>query len=182
MLKLPESLRKELSRPHGRVYKNGEKIFERIEEIKKSLIFACVGDFVSYCAFLASLRPNIVVIDGKTLRKKNLRFEVPKDYKKIETKNPPGFITSELIRVLMRSVELSMAGNRVAVIVDGEEDLAVMPLALLMPENSVIFYGQPGEGVVALYINKDMKDQILKFLKQMVVVEESEELRNLGVI
>lgn len=35
MLKLPESLRGELARPHGKVYRDGEGIFKKIDEIKR---------------------------------------------------------------------------------------------------------------------------------------------------
>ncbi|MEM4524682.1 MAG: hypothetical protein QXF29_06270, partial [Archaeoglobaceae archaeon] len=61
MLKLPEYLRSELSKPYGKVYRNGEKVFERIEEVKTCSKLACVGDYVSYCAFLAKIEPDIVV-------------------------------------------------------------------------------------------------------------------------
>ncbi|MEM4524263.1 MAG: GTP-dependent dephospho-CoA kinase family protein, partial [Archaeoglobaceae archaeon] len=120
--------------------------------------------------------------DGKTLRERKMELKIPENYEKMIAKNPAGFITSELIGVLRRAVDASMSNKKVAVIVDGEEDLAVIPLSLLMPENSLICYGQPGEGVVALVLDKKIKEVILKLLKQMVVVEKSEEIKSLGVM
>ncbi|MEM0203981.1 MAG: DUF359 domain-containing protein [Archaeoglobaceae archaeon] len=182
MLRLPDSLREELAKPHGRLYRDGERVFEKIEELKSCSMLACVGDFVAYCAFVVKIKPEIVVLDGKTLREKDLRLEVPEEYSKIYARNPPGFITSELIGALKKAVEIAKANRRVAVFIDGEEDLAVMPLGLLLPENSLIVYGQPNQGVVALVVDGDAKAKILKLLKQMILVEESDELRSLGVI
>ncbi len=180
MIKLPESLRCELSRPYGRIYRDGERIFDRIEEVKKCSKFACVGDLVSRCAFLANLEPDIVVIDGKTLREKEIDFKLPESYERIYARNPAGFITSDLVRALRRAVEMALSNRKIAVIVDGEEDLAVIPLSLLMPESSLICYGQPGEGVVALVVDETLRMIVLKLLKQMLVLEEDEEIRRLG--
>ncbi|MFN3383926.1 MAG: GTP-dependent dephospho-CoA kinase family protein [Archaeoglobaceae archaeon] len=181
MLKLPDSLREELAKPHGRLYKDGEKVFEKIEELRDCSMLACVGDIVVHCAFLVKIKPEIIVLDGKTLRERNLKFEIPEEYSRIYAKNPPGFITPELINALKKAVELAKT-RKVAVLIDGEEDLAVMPLGLLLPEKSLVVYGQPGEGVVALMIDEGVKVEILKLLKQMILVEESDELRSLGVI
>ncbi|MEM2727167.1 MAG: DUF359 domain-containing protein, partial [Archaeoglobaceae archaeon] len=118
----------------------------------------------------------------KTLREKNLEFEVPKYYERVEVKNPPAYITSELVRVIEGAVKKAEEGKKTLIFVIGEEDLAVMPLGILMPERSLILYGQPKEGVVAFMIDKEKKLLILKLLKQMEIVEKSDELRKLGVI
>lgn len=182
MLRLPENLRSELSKPHGKLYRNGERVLERIEEIKHSKILAVVGDFVAYCAFKLKIYPHIVIIDGKTLREKNLELKIPEEYIKIEVRNPPAFITSELINAIEKAVKLVQEGKRSLIFVIGEEDLAVMPLGIFLPENSLILYGQPKEGVVAFMIDREKKLLILKLLKQMELVERSDELRKLGVI
>jgi len=80
---------------------------------------------------------------------------------------------------LRKAVEMALSNRKIAVIVDGEEDLAVIPLSLLMPESSLICYGQPGEGVVALVVDEERKMMVLKLLKQMLVLEEDEEIRRL---
>ncbi|MCS7143905.1 MAG: DUF359 domain-containing protein [Archaeoglobaceae archaeon] len=182
MLKLPERLRSELSKPYGKLYRDGERVLEKVEEIKEAKIIAVVGDFVAYCAFKVGILPHIVIIDGKTLREKNLEFEIPKEYERFEVKNPPAFITSELIKGVEKAVKRANEGRKSLIFVLGEEDLAVMPLGILMPENSLILYGQPKEGVVAFMIDREKKLLILKLLKQMEIVEKSDELRKLGVV
>ncbi|MDI9610350.1 MAG: DUF359 domain-containing protein [Archaeoglobales archaeon] len=182
MLRLPEKLRAELSKPYGKLYRDGERVLEKVEEIKNSKILAVVGDFVAYCAFKVRILPHIVIIDGKTLRERNLELEVPEEYERVEVKNPPAFITPELVRAIEIAVKKAKEGGKSLIFVIGEEDLAVMPLGILLPERSLILYGQPKEGVVAFTIDQEKKLLILKLLKQMEIVERSEELRKLGVI
>jgi len=40
------------------------------------------------------------------------------------------------------------------IIVNGEEDLAVIPCVLMAPNDSIILYGQPGEGIVVVEADK----------------------------
>lgn len=182
MLRLPDELRAELSKPHGRLYRDGERVLEKVSELRDAKLLAVVGDFVSYCAFKIGILPHIVIIDGKTLREKSLELEIPEEYERVEVENPPAVITSKLVLEIERAVKRAESGGKSLIFVIGEEDLAVMPLGIFMPEGSLILYGQPGEGVVALMIDREKKLLILKLLKQMEVVEESEELRKLGVV
>jgi len=182
MLRLPDELRAELSKPHGRLYRDGERVLEKVSELRDAKLLAVVGDFVSYCAFKIGILPHIVIIDGKTLREKSLELEIPEEYERVEVENPPAVITSKLVLEIERAVKRAESGGKSLIFVIGEEDLAVMPLSIFMPEGSLILYGQPGEGVVALMIDREKKLLILKLLKQMEVVEESEELRKLGVV
>ncbi len=47
--------------------------------------------------------------------------------------------------------------------VDGEEDLAVLPCVLTAPPESVVLYGQPGEGVVLCEVDR-FKDIAKEFM------------------
>ncbi|MDK2795991.1 MAG: GTP-dependent dephospho-CoA kinase [Archaeoglobaceae archaeon] len=182
MLRLPEKLRTELAKPYGKLYKDGERVLEKVSEIRDAKLVAVVGDFVAYCAFKVGIFPQIVIVDGKTLREKNLELDIPEDYERIEANNPAGFITSELVIAIEKAVKNAENGKRTLIFVMGEEDLAVMPLGIFMPPGSLILYGQPKEGVVAFMIDREKKFLILKLLKQMEVVEKSEELRKLEVV
>lgn len=182
MLRLPEELRTELAKPYGKLYRDGERVLEKVAEIRDAKLVAVVGDFVAYCAFKVGIFPQIVIIDGKTLREKNLELDIPEGYEIIEVNNPASFLTSELVKAIEKAVKSAEDGKRALIFVIGEEDLAVMPLAIFMPSGSLILYGQPKEGVVALVIDQEKKLLILKLLKQMEIVEKSEELKKLGVV
>ena len=50
--------------------------------------------------------------------------------------------------------------------IDGEEDLAVLPLVMEAPLGSLVFYGQPGVGVVSIHVNKDSKKMVAEILSK----------------
>ena len=51
--------------------------------------------------------------------------------------------------------------------VDGEEDLLLMPAVLHAPPGAVLFYGEPGEGLVAVYPDDKLKEKMMHFLGMM---------------
>jgi len=63
------------------------------------------------------------------------------------------------------------------VIVEGEEDLAVIPLALLVAPGSIVIYGQPGEGVVIRRIDEGAREDARRLLS--FFVSDSGETMNL---
>ncbi len=174
--RLPDSLREELAKPHGKLYRgSGKELLREVEEIKDCRLFCCVGDLVTASAIEVGAIPDIAVVDGKTLREEEVGLDYSHFEARLDAENPPACITCELISALRKAVELAEGGKKALVFVHGEEDLAVMPLGLLLPENSLIVYGQPGEGVVALVIDEEKKLLILSLLRRMERVGECHE-------
>ena len=56
----------------------------------------------------------------------------------------------------------------VRVFVKGEEDLLVLPVLVHAPENSVVLYGQPDEGLVIVPVNQEARDKANKIMDLMV--------------
>jgi len=52
--------------------------------------------------------------------------------------------------------------------VDGEEDLAVIPLVIASNEGSIILYGQPGEGVVFCKVDREAKEKARDMLTYFI--------------
>ena len=77
--------------------------------------------------------------------------------------NPPGTITDELWETIEKAKYLAAEESNILIVVNGEEDLAVIPCVLMAPENTVILYGQPGEGIVVVEADK-IKDTAKKML------------------
>ena len=177
MLKLTEELRKILSEPQGKLYEG-----EGVKPIKSALseinfaILACVGDIVTYYTLKSQFKPDIVVIDGKSIRKSlnsGIKAEIDRmtlNYTSIEAKNPAGHITEDLVEKLFEAIKIVKSGSRAKVFVDGEEDLAVMPLAIMLPKGSLIVYGQPKRGVVAIAVTQEKKIEIFDLVKKMEVL------------
>jgi hypothetical protein len=186
LIKLPESLREYFGKPHGKLYEgSGEELYKQIEEVKEARLIACVGDVVSYFALKASIEPDIVIFDAKTKREEvDQEFlekinSLTENYAEIEVSNPQAVISLELVEGLVEAVSTAERGERVKIFVRGEEDLATMPLIAILPENSVILYGMPGRGVIALEITRDKKLLILDVLQKMEKGERGEEIINI---
>jgi uncharacterized protein (UPF0218 family) len=84
--------------------------------------------------------------------------------RRLTAKNPPGTITDELAEAIGDLVR-----NPPGVIfVDGEEDLAVIPLVLAAPAGAAILYGQPGEGVVLRIVDETARQEAASMLEVFV--------------
>jgi len=184
MLKLTDELRKILSEPQGELYEGeGSEPLIRALSGRSYSFLACVGDVVSYYALRLNFCPDIIVIDGKSVRRsvEGLRREIiamSEGYVEITARNPPGYITEDLVEKVHMAVKSARVGKKVRVFVDGEEDLAVMPLTVMLPKSSLIVYGQPGRGVVALDVDSK-RGEVLRYIESMEVirVETLEKLR-----
>jgi len=82
----------------------------------------------------------------------------------INVKNPAGTRTDELIRALTYAV----AHPPVTINVDGEEDLAVIPLILAAPLGTIILYGQPHKGVVVRTVTREAQETAQRFLDHFI--------------
>ena len=55
----------------------------------------------------------------------------------------------------------------VRISVNGEEDLLVIPVCIYAPENAIILYGQPNEGLVIVKITSEIRNKTQKLLDLM---------------
>lgn len=66
------------------------------------------------------------------------------------------------------AMKQAFAGDKpVMVLIDGEEDLLTIPAVIEAPVGSVVFYGQPLEGVVAVSVDEKSKSKAREVLQQM---------------
>lgn len=159
MLTLPKEHRKLFREPFGELHQSIEEI---IPLISKSCVYA-VGDVVTHNLHRNGITPAIAVIDGHTMRSPcnqmpALRGEC------INVKNPAGTLTDELIQALTYAV----LHPPVTINVDGEEDLAVIPLILAAPLGAIVLYGQPHKGVVMRTVNRKAQQTAQHFLNHFI--------------
>jgi hypothetical protein len=161
MLILPPEHRWLFKEPFGTLFSD----FSKVIPLLKGKHFCTVGDVVTHNALSAGLIPSIGIIDGFTERSPYLRM--PEIHGHIlHVTNPAGTITDELISALHEAQKKMPC----VVIVEGEEDLAVLPLTEIMPDETIILYGQPGEGLVLCEVNAKLRDNTKKFLSYFVSV------------
>jgi len=162
MLLLSEEARTLLKKPFGTLYSD----FFQIIPLLKSKFVCTVGDVVSKNAFNAGITPSIAVIDGITKRTESVEHEgIPVERITHHVQNKPGTISDELIEVLRDA----MMHNPSIVLVDGEEDLAVLPLSEMLPQESIILYGQPNEGVVLCEVTPSLQRKTQNILSTFTI-------------
>ena len=164
-MQLPDDLRDQLKNPLGNLIRDNDPNKENIiKEISAESVLITVGDRTTENMLQLGLKPQIQIIDG--LEKRNQRL-VPTDdtiNTSFSCKNPPGEITEESIQVIQKAFP---SKPPVRITVDGEEDLLVLPVCVFAPENSVVMYGQPNEGLVVVDITPEIQAKVQKILDTM---------------
>jgi uncharacterized protein (UPF0218 family) len=159
MLRLPEAHRDLFKRPFGTLY---GCIGELLPRLEGRAVYA-VGDVVTHNLVDSGLVPDIAIIDGYTMRSPCTRSPLLQA-RRLTAKNPPGTITDELTE----AIDDLLRNPPGVIFVDGEEDLAVIPLVLAAPNGAAILYGQPGEGVVLRIVDDAAKREAASMLDVFV--------------
>ncbi len=161
-MRLPESLRDRLKSPFGTLFSNMEKAVEYMGKKRCSRIIS-VGDVVTATILEKGIRPDVAVVDYKTMRaaagerlKRAIEaFNVPTH----RVTNPAATISEEL----WKAFDLPPP---IKIVVDGEEDLATLVAIAKSPLGSCVIYGQPRRGVVVVEITQEKKQEVEEILKQ----------------
>lgn len=137
-----------------------ENILKHLEE--NSYIIT-VGDRTTEKMIDFDLIPSLQIVDGIEKREKR---EPPKlvNATEITVDNPPAEITSQSIDVIKKAFSME---SPVRILVTGEEDLLVLPVCIHAPENSVVMYGQPNEGLVIVKITSEIRNKAQSLLDLM---------------
>ena len=158
-------LRRRLKRPLGKLF-TPEQIdsesFRRI--LRDAARVVTVGDRVTDTMEALGRTPDIQIVDAVEERRVRKAPEVP--FKKlIRVKNPAGTLTSRAISAARRSFR--EVPTPVRILVDGEEDLMAIPALACAPDGTVIYYGQPGVGVVVVSANEESRQRATRTLEKM---------------
>jgi uncharacterized protein (UPF0218 family) len=158
-------LRDKFKEPFGLLIKGSfDQTMAKMREIKTQnppKIIA-VGDIVTKNLQDYKIPTDLSIIDNQSMRKKVQPITYTPNT--VNVKNPQGTITKEAIETIKNSLKKN---DPVHIVVDGEEDLLVLIAVLYAPENSVVVYGQPYEGIVLVKVSSEKKTEASKFLKAM---------------
>lgn len=155
MLRLPDEHRALFRDPFGTLYPE----FDSIIPIIAGKAIYTVGDVVTAKTLKAGILPAIAIIDGYT-RRLPCPPALLHQARQILVKNPAGTITDELVDAIQDAADNPPA----LIVVDGEEDLAVLPVILAVPEGGLLLYGQPGEGAVLCTVDQPAKERAQSML------------------
>lgn len=168
-LKLPQDLRKELQKPFGELLKD----VNDLSKDKDNLVIT-VGDITTKVFNEKSLGQDISVIDFKVAREKKFYSILELGFKGqeniLKADNPAGHITSVLFKKLSEIFKSDIKG-KVILEINGEEDLSVLPLVLLAPLGSLIFYGQSNQGMVKVVVSEETKEKAYELVNRFEMLK-----------
>ncbi|MBS3815128.1 MAG: GTP-dependent dephospho-CoA kinase family protein [Hadesarchaea archaeon] len=164
---MPDDSRHLFKEPFGELFETTREAIDYLNDMEfKQLI--SVGDFVTAELLRNDVQPDVIIVDY-SVERSPASSEIKKiiediSVSSVRVKNPAGHITEEL------EEEVKSAVPPLKIIVDGEEDLATIPAVLYTPLNSLVVYGQPGQGMVLVKATEEKK----KEFRDLMDVFESE--------
>ena len=163
-MKLPDSLRDQLKIPLGLLLpeNKADKINIQKHLLPNSYVIT-VGDRTTKKMIEFGLIPSLQIIDGQEKREKK---DPPKLANAIEltVENPAAEITPQSIDVIKNAFTMKPP---VRLFVVGEEDLLVLPVCIHAPDNAIVLYGQPNEGLVIVRITPEIRNKAQSILDLM---------------
>ena len=163
-MKLPNSLRDQFKNPLGVLLPEDMADKTHISEyLSDNSYIITVGDRTTEKMIYFGLIPSLQIIDGVEKREKR---ELPKleNATKLTVDNPAAEITAQSIDVIKQAFTLQ---SPVRIVVNGEEDLLVIPVCVHAPENSVVLYGQPNKGLVIVKVTPEIRNKTQGLLDLM---------------
>lgn len=164
---LTPSLRRELKSPLGLLIQGTfDETMERLRDLideERPLILISVGDVVSKNMLEHGIQPEVLIVDNKVMREKIAPIQA-KASQTFHMKNPAGTLTEKAWTVMQEALKEK---KRTRVLVDGEEDLLTLVAVLCAPENSLVVYGQPHKGIVAVKVTEQKKESVRRIVDAM---------------
>ncbi len=163
-MKLPDSLRDQLKIPLGILLPESQTDKTNIKKhLSENSYIITVGDRTTEKMIEFGLIPSLQIIDSQ---EKRVKREPPKlaNATELTVDNPAAEITLQSIDIIKKAFTMHPP---VRLSVNGEEDLLVIPACIHAPENAIVLYGQPNEGLVIVKITPEIRNKTQKLLDSM---------------
>ncbi|MFB5638424.1 MAG: GTP-dependent dephospho-CoA kinase family protein [Nitrosarchaeum sp.] len=132
--------------------------------LQKNSYLITVGDRTTEKMINFGLIPSLQIIDNQEKRIKRKPLKNNNKYTELVCNNPAAEITQQSIDTIKKAF---VSKTPVRLTVEGEEDLLVLPVCVHAPENSVVMYGQPNEGLVIVQITPEIRNKTQRLLDLM---------------
>jgi len=170
---LTPELRRKLKEPIGTLIRGSfSETMKRFKDVmgKENLPYIIsVGDTVSKNLAKNNVHPRLAIVDNRVMRRNIQPIPLTVD-KTTRVKNAPGTITREAVEAIQEAIK---SKHRFKIVVEGEEDLLTLIAVLYAPENSLVVYGQPHEGIVVVKVTREKKAEVAGILKAMENVRKT---------
>ncbi|MCS4539722.1 MAG: GTP-dependent dephospho-CoA kinase family protein [Thaumarchaeota archaeon] len=162
---LTPSVRRRLKKPLGRLLLAPQlRSRAHLLELAEAKLVITVGDRVTDTLHALGRTPDVQIVDGMERRIKRDAPHVPY-VRQLLVKNRAGRITHQAMNCIRISVRSRQ--KPVRVLVEGEEDLLLIPAVIEAPLDSLAYYGQPKVGVILVGVDEEAKGRARKILGQM---------------
>jgi len=143
------------------------KQLKELVKKEKSTKIISVGDVVTQNMTQHNIPIHVVIVDNKVMREPIQPVQVT-TRQTVNVKNPPGSLTPETWTTIEKAIKRKA---QTRVLVEGEEDLLTLVAVLSAPQNSIVIYGQPHEGIVIVKVNKSVKEKVRRIIEAMEPLE-----------
>lgn len=159
---LSDSLRAQLKSPLGTLIADSKVTRDTIlGHIGTSTVVITVGDRTTERLIGFGIMPHLQIVDSIEERNPRGPVPLPPNTLEISCVNSAGDISGQCIERIRHALH---SGNRVRLTVEGEEDLLAIPACIHAPQNSVLLYGQPGEGIVVVRVDDSVRHKTQRLL------------------
>ncbi|MEM2759410.1 MAG: GTP-dependent dephospho-CoA kinase family protein [Nitrososphaerales archaeon] len=150
-------------KPIGTLLRNDQITLKTLAPYLKSIMIISVGDATTDKLLELGVVPAIQIVDG---RERRVERDLPlENYAKaIKCSNPAGTISMDSINAFKEAL---ISEKPVRIIVDGEEDLLGAVVLALAPNDTVMFYGQPLEGLVVVRVNNESRSKLREVINKI---------------
>jgi uncharacterized protein (UPF0218 family) len=161
---LPDNLRDKLKKPIGFLIRDSDVTKESVlKNIPADSFVITVGDATTEKLLKYGIIPSLQIVDGV---EKRIKRDLPSGdvQTALNCINPAAEITTESLNTIKKAFQST---TPVRIAVTGEEDLLVLPVIVFAPDNSVVLYGQPNEGLVIVPINAEIRNKAQSIMNSM---------------
>ncbi|MBI5613294.1 pantetheine-phosphate adenylyltransferase [Candidatus Gottesmanbacteria bacterium] len=168
-LVMPESLRALLGKPLGKVL-TGSDILASIKNHETSVIIT-VGDMATKTVVDFGVVPHVAIMDNAVERRVYRQSaDVINSLEengsiRADVASGPGYMSKAAINAVSKAVLLK---ENSIIVVNGEEDLLALPVIVHATLGSIVYYGQPGRGLVEVIISQAVKNEVQKLLQKFI--------------
>jgi hypothetical protein len=164
-VKLPNSLRDQFKTPLGDLIPESQANKLNIQKhLQENSYLITVGDRTTEKMIDFGLIPSLQIIDNQEKRVKREPAKNNHTYTELICDNPAAEITPQSIDSIKKAF---VSKTPVRLTVTGEEDLLVIPVCIHAPENSIVMYGQPNEGLVIVKVTTEIRNKTQRLLDLM---------------
>ena len=137
---------------------------EQLQSDEGAPFVVVVGDSTLETFITHKISYDLGIYDFQKKRQEDISEILKPIEPELTATNPAGSISLHLTK----SLQTALNQNLKHLFVQGEEDLATVALFLLLPLNSIVYYGQPNLGIVRVVITEDFKEQVYQVLETAI--------------